>query len=161
MNSEIGSIGLRERIAQLIGEEEPFKWAKRVGIPAATFDRMWNGGGMPKVDTLLRISSATGASLDWLVRAEGHAPALPTTGDALDEELMGRITDAIARLYKAERVSLAPIDLGRLAGRKYAEIVGATADASERIAMIKLVVKQLRNDLNTAAREPGSGKRSA
>jgi len=39
---------------------------------------------------------------------------------------MGRITDAISRLYKEEKGRLAAIDLGRLAGRKYAEIAAAT-----------------------------------
>lgn len=162
MDSEIGSSGLRERIADLIGGEEPFKWAKRIGIAAATFDRLWNGGAMPKVETLVRISVATGASLDWLVRGEGNSPAVAAhPASTIDDELMGRVTDAIVRLYKDERVSLAPIDLGRLAARKYAEIVATTTDAGERMAMIKLVITQLRNDIRASAAEPGTGKRLA
>ncbi|MFG1207048.1 helix-turn-helix domain-containing protein [Xanthobacter flavus] len=162
MDSENGFNGLRERIASLIGDEEPFKWAKRAGIAPATFDRLWNGGAMPKVETLVRISAKTGASLDWLVRGEGALSAPATSaGGTMDEELMGRVTDAIVRLYKEERVSLAPIDLGRLSARKYDEIVATAADADERAAMLKLVITQLRNELRSASVQPGTGKRSA
>ncbi|OYX14414.1 MAG: hypothetical protein B7Z15_04030 [Rhizobiales bacterium 32-66-8] len=80
---------------------------------------------------------------------------------AFDEELMGRVTDAVSRLYREERVHLAPIDLGRISGRKYSEICSATDDPAERLAMIKLVVTQLRADIRAAAAEPGTGKASA
>lgn len=57
----------RNRLSLLIGEEDPFGWAKRVGIPSSTFDRIWNSGTTPKAPHLVRISEAAGVSIDWLL----------------------------------------------------------------------------------------------
>ncbi|SBW12236.1 putative Repressor protein CI [uncultured Alphaproteobacteria bacterium] len=57
----------RNRLSLLIGEEDPFGWAKRVGIPSSTFDRIWNAGTTPKAPHLVRISEAAGVSIDWLL----------------------------------------------------------------------------------------------
>ncbi len=57
----------RDRLSLLIGNEDPFGWAKRVGIPSSTFDRIWNSGTTPKAPHLVRISQATGVSIDWLL----------------------------------------------------------------------------------------------
>lgn len=66
---------------------------------------------------------------------------------AFDTELLGRIVDLIAREAKACGVSVPHVDLGRKAGEKYAELVAATADPVERLAMLKLMAVQLRNEL--------------
>ncbi|RJF74165.1 hypothetical protein [Rhodopseudomonas palustris] len=83
------------------------------------------------------------------------------TNKGLNEELFGRVVDAIQRLYKEERVGLSMIDLGRMAARKYDEITAATADPVERGAMIKLIVTQLRAEIRSARAEPGTDKASA
>ncbi len=59
------------RLALLIGTEEPFRWAKRIGIPAGTFARIWKNGSVPKQEHLCRIAEKTGASLDWLLMGRG------------------------------------------------------------------------------------------
>ena len=55
------------RLALLIGTEEPFRWAKRMGIPSATFARIWNNYDIPKHDHLCRIAQRCDVSLDWLL----------------------------------------------------------------------------------------------
>ncbi len=60
----------RERLAKLIGEEKPFVWAKRAGIPSATFTRIWKDGAVPKAEHLLRIADFAGVSVDWLLGRE-------------------------------------------------------------------------------------------
>lgn len=172
MKSEIGFSPIKERIAQLIGNEEPFKWAKRVGISPATFDRMWNGGAMPKVDTLLRIASATGASLDWLVTGResflggdgpgfGESHPAPYFSTQADEELFARVTDAVAKAHQEMGSRLPPIDLGRIVYRRYVEICSATHDPAERLSMVKLVKAQTLAELRAAVAAPGAGKASA
>lgn len=59
------------RLALLIGAEEPFRWAKRIGIPVGTFARIWKDGCIPKQEHLCRIAEGTGASLDWLLMGRG------------------------------------------------------------------------------------------
>ena len=129
-------------------------FAKFCGVLESTV-RSWENGTEPKLSMMVRVADACGVSLDWLA---GNDEARPS---ALDEELFGRVTDAIQRLYQDERVSLAPIDLGRIAARKYNEIAAATADPAERGAMIKLIVTQLRAEIRSARAEPGTGKASA
>lgn len=68
MGTEHDSIpGFRDRIALLVGKDEPFTWAKKVGIPSSTFDRIWNAGSTPKARHLIRIADACAVSLDWLL----------------------------------------------------------------------------------------------
>lgn len=62
--------GFKERLAELIRSEKPFTWAKRLGISAATFNRMWNDGIPPKASVLILIAKNTGVSLDWLLLGE-------------------------------------------------------------------------------------------
>lgn len=63
--------GFRERLAELVGEREPFKWAAGVGIPSSTFDRIWNKGTVPTAPHLLRIAQSEGVTVDWLLTGEG------------------------------------------------------------------------------------------
>jgi phage repressor protein C with HTH and peptisase S24 domain len=79
MNSESGYSQFRERLGALIGGEDPFVWAKRRGIPPATFNRMWNEGTMPKAETLAKVVEGTAVSLDWLLLGRG-AQTLPAIG---------------------------------------------------------------------------------
>ena len=69
INSEM-SESFRQRLAQVIGDEKPFVWAKRAGIPSATFTRIWKEGAIPKSEHLLRIADYAGVSVDWLLGRE-------------------------------------------------------------------------------------------
>lgn len=72
MNSKMKFSGFKERLSQLIGDEQPFAWASRIGLPGATFNRMWNEGTPPKADHLITIRRGTGCSIDWLLIGEGE-----------------------------------------------------------------------------------------
>lgn len=158
--------GLADRIrkcAEIVGSGDEL--SRISGIPRRTLENYLTGRE-PQASRLAAIAKAAGVSLDWLVTGDEYGRPQPQSLAAMpiapiDDELMGRVTDAVARLYKDERVGLPAIDLGRIAARKYAEIVAATDDAAERLAMIKLVTTQLRAELRAAAAEPGTGKASA
>lgn len=81
----------------------------------------------------------------FVVDKNGHLSGF----GALDEDLFGSVFDAIHRLHRDERIKLPEVDLGRLAFRKYSEIVGASGDAAERNAMIKLIIAQLRAQIRS------------
>lgn len=68
MNSEVRNPEFKARLSELVGEEDPFTWARGVGIPSATFSRIWNEGTVPKSDHLVRIAESENVSLDWLLR---------------------------------------------------------------------------------------------
>jgi phage repressor protein C with HTH and peptisase S24 domain len=78
MNSEM-KLTFKLNIEKLIraSGKEPFAWAKIVGIPSATFNRMWNENSVPKAEYLLSIAETCGVSVDWLLTGKGekeHAP---------------------------------------------------------------------------------------
>ncbi|HBE44240.1 MAG TPA: hypothetical protein DDW17_01995 [Deltaproteobacteria bacterium] len=62
---------LKNRLAILMGNKKPFRWAKEIGINAATFNRIWNKGGQLKSDHATLIIKKTGVSALWLITGEG------------------------------------------------------------------------------------------
>ncbi|MBR1778783.1 MAG: helix-turn-helix domain-containing protein [Alphaproteobacteria bacterium] len=72
MDSMTKNEAFHQRLALLIGTEEPFRWAKRMGIPSATFARIWNNYDIPKHEHLCRIAQRCGVSLDWLLMGSGE-----------------------------------------------------------------------------------------
>ncbi len=155
---EVGT-RLKEMITALGG---PTQASTIVGITAEQLSKWRDGRAKASFAGVSALAQAAGKSLDWVLMGNEPRTTPPDhTLAIIDEELLGRVTDAISRLYRDERVSLAPIDLGRLAGRKYTEIVAATDDPAERLAMLKLITVQFRAELHASAAEPGTGKRSA
>ncbi|MCT4654397.1 MAG: hypothetical protein N4A65_01170 [Cohaesibacter sp.] len=71
MNSEIRN-DFHGRLAEMIenSKMEPFAWAKAVGIPGATFNRIWNEGSIPKSEHLIRISEHEEVSIDWMLKGK-------------------------------------------------------------------------------------------
>ncbi len=72
MNGTTKKEAFHQRLSLLIGTEEPFRWAKRMGIPSATFARIWNNHDIPKHDHLCRIAQRCKVSLDWLLLGSGE-----------------------------------------------------------------------------------------
>ena len=70
MDSITKNEAFHQRLALLVGTEEPFRWAKRMGIPNATFARIWNNNDIPKHEHLCRIAQRCDVSLDWLLMGE-------------------------------------------------------------------------------------------
>lgn len=71
MSSELIDPGFRDRLKKVIGDESPFSWAGKVGIPKATFSRIWNEGVPPKADHLRAIAAYSKINLNWLLTGEG------------------------------------------------------------------------------------------
>tara|TARA_E500000318_G_C3569124_1_gene217041 strand:- start:5221 stop:5865 length:645 start_codon:yes stop_codon:yes gene_type:complete len=74
MNSETETAlinGFRSRLAQLIGQQKPFEWAKATGIPSSTFDRVWKHNAIPRPEHLVKISQRCNVSIDWLLTGKG------------------------------------------------------------------------------------------
>ncbi|MBF0096163.1 MAG: LexA family transcriptional regulator [Magnetococcales bacterium] len=60
-----------DRLAQVIGDEEPYPWAERIGIGKSTFAGMWRNRAMPQTKTLLKIAQYTDISINWLLTGRG------------------------------------------------------------------------------------------
>src|ERR1700761_4684074 len=83
-----------------------------LGLGIRTWQTYELGSSLPKAETLNQLS-ALGYSIDWVLTGRGPMhpagmaeEAAPYSPIAIDRELMGRVTDAIVRLYLSEKASL-------------------------------------------------------
>lgn len=156
-----------DRLASLIptGMSER-AFAREIGISIGGLRGLLHEGNSPNLDTLIAISRVRGVSVGWLATGEG---AQSVDGNAqaagkatgLDAELLGRVVDRIARVYREEGVRLADVDLGRLAAEKYAEIADLAADPDEWSGFLEVIASRVRKAIRAAAIDPANVKREA
>lgn len=154
MNSETV---LKDRLKELIGDERPYPWAERIGISPATFTRMWNEGVPPKADSLIKISEATGVSIDWLLTGQEpmwRADLIAHTkdgkvliaevksgyGQAFDKQMMQDIIEAIEESLDDAGEKLIPSEKAKLIVKMYEVLKedDAIVDKSEIRRFLKL-----------------------
>lgn len=140
--------------------------ADRVGVSLRTWQAIERGENIPTGQTLLKIAEL-GFDPGWILTGNGFMEIEDSSragafragsrlgGDPPDSELMGRVVDTIVRVAKGCGVSIPPVDLGRQAMERYAELMAASSDPAERLAMLKLMAVQIRAEL-TAPRTPGA-----
>ncbi len=123
--------GLAARLQELVdGSRSENAFANLVGV-SGTMLRKYLTGSEPGVAIAARIAQRTGVRLDWLILGEGpkyaadlaqHQVSGSALGASLDGELLGRVVDRVAKVYRELGVGLPDVELGRLAAEKYAEI---------------------------------------
>lgn len=156
-----------KRLARLIppGMSER-AFAREIGISIGGLRGLLHEGNSPTLDTLVAISRVRGVSVGWLATGEGSQ----TIGEAVqpanqaggfDAELLGRVVDRIARVYREEGVRLADVDLGRLAAEKYAEIADLAGDPDEWPGFLEVIASRVRKAIHAAAADPITVKREA
>jgi len=149
--------------------------AARTGIPGGTIRNHEAGISGPKADQIARYAEV-GLDPTWLVTGKrrdqllegGQAefglreePASYEPGLSIDAELLGRVVDRVARIYREAGMGLPDVDLGRLAAQKYAEIQAIAGDPEEWAPALDLMAVRLRRALLQAAAEPGASKSRA
>jgi len=177
--------GIQSRLSELVdAHKSQASFARAVGI-SGTMLRKYLEGSEPGVSIAARIAAAAGVRLEWLILGTGPKfaadlpvdeeqapyvagpaaePVAAAGADALvplDGELLGRVVDRVARVYREAGVSLPDVELGRLAAAKYAEIQALADDPDEWAPALDLMAVRLRKALLQAAAEPGSAKSRA
>jgi transcriptional regulator with XRE-family HTH domain len=142
--------------------------AEVAGVTVEQLKRYVRDQSVPPFDVLARLAGPKGVNLNWL--ADGKGPMFEAAAatrsmpyrDAWEEELVGRISDGIARVYKEEGAKLAPVDQGRLIARIAGKLTTTYDDQAERLIGLKLALEEVRADLRKAPlAEAPSSKRSA
>lgn len=154
-----------QRLKELMGHQSRNAFAKKVGVGESSI-RQYLDGSLPGIDKAALIAARTGVRLNWLILGEGPKmagdPVQPVGSDpAIDGELLGRVVDRVARVYRDLGVSLPDVELGRLSAEKYAEIREIAADPEEWPPALDLMALRLRRAILQAATEPGSSKSRA
>jgi len=106
----------RNRLELLIGKEDPFPWASKIGLAGATMDGLWNKGAKPQKKTIQKIVYKTGVNEDWLMKGKGpmfleggvnpepERPEIAST--QIDAALMGEIVVTMERQFLNSPVSV-------------------------------------------------------
>lgn len=152
--------------------------AETVGVALRTYvaseaeERAMDAGEMA-------VLAGMGVNLTWLLTGHGsmmigepsttpaeNDPVLVATTEVagdMDDELMARVVDTIARAYKDAGVALAPMDLGRLAGMHYRRISRTNVSGSpltwdETLAMLRFLGISIQDDLRKGGAANANGK---
>jgi transcriptional regulator with XRE-family HTH domain len=159
--------GFTTRLRTLVSRSSSERaFAREVGIPYGTLSGLLDGKS-PRLETLIAIASAKGVEYRWLAIGEGSeaaedVAASPRQGGAIiDPELLGRVVDRIARVYRDEGVRLSDVDLGRLAAERYAEVADLAGDPDEWPGFLEVVASRVRKAIRAAAADPTTVKREA
>lgn len=134
--------------------------AAKAMVSVDQLDRWRDGRSRPSLFGIGRLCAAAEVSVDWLLGSKGA----PAQSDALtvssyQPELLGRIIDRIARVYKETGLRISEIDKGRIAAERYAEVANLANGPDEWPALLDLMEVRLRKTLQAAGNAPGQTKR--
>lgn len=161
--------GFTTRLRMLVSRSASERaFAREVGIPYGTLSGLLDGKS-PRLETLVAIASAKDVEYRWLATGEGEEAAREIAASGvpqrpslqIDPELLGRVVDRIARVYREEGVRLADVDLGRLSAEKYAEIADLAGDPDEWSGFLEVIASRVRKAIRAAAIDPANVKREA
>jgi len=140
------------------------------------------GTSRPPFETLARLASPHGISLDWLATGQGPmrrdqeeagAPApvtpepapVPQSGPPLDGHLLGLCFEGVRAVYRDVNARIDDRSAGEMAGRLYADVMAATEGDPDpepaRRAAIRMGLQQLRRELVAVPTASKAGKHSA
>lgn len=141
--------------------------AGQMGISTRAYQTYEAAQRQPRAVDLAALAEV-GIDLNWLLTGAGSmlraaqepppasgAPAAPAT---VDEDLMARVAEGVAEIYRSENVRIYPGPIAREQARVYNELIAACDTPEERLGALKLALHRLRRDLRTPTTETGSSK---
>ena len=93
--------------------------------------------------------------------ADGQARGQASIAPIAAPELLALITDAIQRTYKEAGAGLSPLDLGRLSGEKYNDLLADGVEPDEWRGAVKVMAGQLRKEIAATSTDISNRKREA
>lgn len=138
--------------------------AAQMGVSLRSYSRYASDDRAPQINDIVALAGM-GVNLNWLLtgsgsmmsggqppvaEVEGKSEVVQTT--EIDDELMARVVDTIARAYKDAGVALTPMDLGRLAGLHYrrvsrTNVSGTPLHWDETLAMLRFLRISIMDEL--------------
>lgn len=148
------------RIALGLNQED---MAVHVGLGAGSWKRLELEDRAPKGEVLTQLVDE-GFSIDWLLTGRGQMrpelPAPPMGTPAIDADIMARVMDGVAGVFRQLNQTARPADLGRLAAEIYPKVADI-ADEAERRGALTYALRELRDRLLRAASGDTSSKLQA
>lgn len=133
------------------------------GVSVEQLNRYGRGENVPPFDVLAKLAASKRINLNWLATGEGAMyGASSEIAQAVDEDLMSRISDGISRVYKEENARLNAADHGMLTARTLNKLLSIYDDPAERKIGLKAVLEEVRGELRaTPTADAASSKRLA
>ena len=85
LNNDLGSFPAR--LQEVMGTQSARGFAQRIGLTEGTMRNLLKGG-IPKLDTALRIASEANVSLEWLATGKGDKFSAASAKDDADDEFV-------------------------------------------------------------------------
>lgn len=133
MESNARDSTFKDRLAKVIGDNDPYPWAERLGIGKSTFAGLWTKGSIPQTKTLLKIAQNTDVSLNWLLT--GRGPERISHSGALE---LGQQQQKEYMVYAAEQTD----DTGRVNNTRHAGDIRQSGTPVEDLGEIYRVPKE-------------------
>lgn len=155
-------------IRKALGFESRKAFAAILEMHPDTLGGYERGQNEPDSEYMAMYHRRFGVNVSWLVSGEGNmfvdpAKASPSSR-TVDKAIMHRLGRLVATVHKAEGVKLPPEAIVAEAADLYNELVKRVTDwtdADEIEAVMPQLERLLVRKLQSAAAEPGTGKRSA
>lgn len=120
--------------------------AQHLGVSLRTYQHSEMGRRAIDVDEVGRLAEL-GIDAGWLLTGKiGFAESQQAPFAHLDAELMGRVVEALATVYKEENQELKPADQGRMAAEIYDTLV-AIGDETDRPGALRYAIEMKRRQL--------------
>ncbi|WP_428700172.1 helix-turn-helix domain-containing protein [Stappia sp.] len=152
-----------------MGDQDRAEFSERAGLNKSTLANYERGEAEPPASALSAYVRL-GVSLEWLVTGEGEMFAVPLKAPGLlgprgiDPALFRQVGRLVGRVHKEEGVKLPPDAALDEQAEAYNALLARAedpADAAELESLLPWLEARLRKKLQTAAAEPGTGKRQA
>jgi len=156
------------------------KMALAIGLSAFAWQKIENGDSIPSGQTLMKLAE-NGFNPTWVLTGLGSMrledggaqgptePTLETPSNPLkgfsnmplreeDEKLLGRVLEALSKVYKETGFSISMSSLGEMALAKTKEIVEANENSSDWPGAINLMALQIKKELLKPASDTARSK---
>lgn len=155
-------------LRKAVGDPDRDEVAEKIGVGKSTLASYERGESEPSASALAAYRNVFGANVLWIVSGDGQMFSDQAKGPApkgpMDPELLEIIYKSVEMVHKAARLKTPPHKLAVVAAEMYNELLGRVVDVRDKAivgAVIPVLGNELRERLQEATSEPGSGKRSA
>ncbi len=163
------ALGARMReIRRRLGDPDRAEWTGRLKVSKNTIASYERGETAPDADVLALYRSEFGIDINWIATGEGEMFADPSMAPPpsvqVDPLLMEELYKAVEHVYRDLGQKPPPHRIANEATALFNVLLARVSDVRDKVvveAAIPALAKELVDRLAQAAKEPGTGKRSA
>jgi len=151
------------RIRQIRARLSQADFSAKIGVHKDLLGKYERDQSTPGGETLSRMREVLGVDINWLLTGDGEMfpargapdePALKAASTPIDDDLYGRVTEAVSTAYRECGYTATLYQVAAEAARIAADLTEMGLSPEERSGAIKGAVAQLRRRLREAVADP-------